>query len=133
MAQQVRDERSLGDLFSELARESSTLIRQEVQLAKADLQQSATEAAKGIGALVAGGLVAYAGLLAVLAAAAIGLWQLGVEPWIAALIVGVIVLAIGGALVMSARNTLRAANLTPRKTIESLKEDREWIQEQVTS
>lgn len=131
MAQNVREERSLGDLFSDLARESSTLLRQEVQLAKAELKQGAVEAGKGIGFLVAGGLVAYAGLLVLLAAAVVGLWQLGVDGWFAPLIVGLVVLAIGAVLVMSARNTLQGANLAPTKTIESVKEDVEWAKEQV--
>ena len=131
MAQHVRDERSLGDLFSELARETSTLVRQEVQLAKAELKQSATEAGKGIAFLAAGALVAYAGLLVLLAAAAIGLWQLGVEGWIAPLIVGLVVLAIGAILMFSARKKLQPSNLTPDRTIESLKEDKEWVQGQV--
>ena len=52
MMAQVRDERSLGDLFSDLSRETTTLVRQEVQLAKAELTQSATEAARGIGMLL---------------------------------------------------------------------------------
>jgi xanthine/uracil permease len=131
MAQNVRDERSLGDLFSELARESSTLVRQEVQLAKAELKQSATEAAKGITFLVAGGLIAYAGLLVLLAAVVVGLWQLGVEGWFAPLIVGLVVVAIGAILMVAARNTLQGTNLAPQKTIESLKEDKEWVQDQV--
>lgn len=131
MGQNVRDERSLGDLFSDLARESSTLLRQEVQLAKAELRQSAVEAGKGIGYLVAGGLVAYAGLLVLLAAAVVGLWQLGVEGWFAPLIVGLVVLVIGAILVTSARNTLQGSNLAPTKTIESVKEDVEWAKERV--
>jgi xanthine/uracil permease len=76
--------------------------------------------------------VAYAGLLVLLAAAVVGLWQLGVEGWIAPLIVGLAVVAIGALLVVSARNKLQGANLAPQKTIESLKEDKEWVQEQVS-
>ena len=74
---QLRDERSLGDLFSDLSRETTTLVRQEVQLAKAELTQSATEAARGIGMLVAGGAVAYAGLLFLLLAIVFGLIEAG--------------------------------------------------------
>jgi len=55
MMAQLRDERSLGDLFSDLSRETTTLVRQEVQLAQSELTQSATEVARGIGMLVAGG------------------------------------------------------------------------------
>ena len=129
---QVRDERSLGDLFSDLSRETTTLVRQEVQFAKAELTQSATEAARGIGMLVAGGAVAYAGLLFVLLAIVFGLIEAGWDPWLSALVVGVVVVAIGAILVLRARESLKPANLAPRRTIETLKEDQEWVKEQIT-
>jgi xanthine/uracil permease len=129
---QVRDERSLGDLFSDLSRETTTLVRQEVQLAKAELTQSATEAARGIGMLVAGGAVAYAGLFFVLLAIVYGLIEAGWDAWLSALVVGVVVVAIGAILVLRARESLKPANLAPRRTIETLKEDQEWAKEQIT-
>ena len=129
---QVRDERSLGDLFSDLSRETTTLVRQEVQLAKAELTQSATEAARGIGMLVAGGAVAYAGLFFLLLAIVFGLIEAGWDAWLSALVVGVVVVAIGAILVLRARESLKPANLTPRRTIETLKEDQEWAKEQIT-
>jgi hypothetical protein len=131
MAQQ-RDERSLGDLFSDLSRETTTLVRQEVQLAKAELTQSATEAARGIGMLVAGGAVAYAGLLFLLLAIVFGLIEAGWDAWLSALVVGLVVVAIGAFLVLRARESLKPANLAPRRTIETLKEDQEWAKEQIT-
>jgi len=82
---QLRDERSLGDLFSDLSRETTTLVRQEVQLAKAELTQSATEVARGIGMLLAGGAIAYAGLLFLLLAIVFGLIQAGWDAWLSAL------------------------------------------------
>jgi xanthine/uracil permease len=132
MMAQVRDERSLGDLFSDLSRETTTLVRQEVQLAKAELTQSATEAARGIGMLVAGGAVAYAGLLFVLLAIVFGLIEAGWDAWLSALVVGVVVVAIGAILVLRARESLKPANLAPRRTVETLKEDQEWVKEQIT-
>jgi hypothetical protein len=131
MAQQ-RDERSLGDLFSDLSRETTTLVRQEVQLAKAELTQSATEAARGIGMLVAGGAVAYAGLLFLLLAIVFGLIEAGWDAWLAALVVGLVVVAIGAVLVLRARESLKPANLAPQKTVETLKEDAAWAKEQIT-
>ena len=125
------NERSLGDLFSDLTRETSTLLRQEVQLAKAELTQSATEAMRGIGVLAAGGAVAYAGLLFVLLAVVFGLITAGLEPWLAALIVGLVVVAIGAVLVLRAREALKPANLAPQQTVETLKEDFEWAKEQI--
>src|SRR5215212_720354 len=128
---QLRDERSLGDLFSDLSRETTTLVRQEVQLAKAELTQSATEAVRGIGMLVAGGAVAYAGLLFVLLAIVFGLIKGGLEPRVSALIVGLVVVAIGAVLVLRARNALKPANLAPQQTVETLKEDAAWAKEQI--
>ena len=132
MMAQVRDERSLGDLFSDLSRETTTLVRQEVQLAKAELTQSATEAARGVGMLVAGGLVAYAGLIFLLLAIVFGLIEAGWDPWVSALVVGLVVVAIGAVLVLRARESLKPANLAPRRTVETLKEDQEWVKEQIT-
>ncbi len=129
---QVRDERSLGDLFSDLSRETTTLVRQEVQLAKTELTQSATEVARGIGMLVAGGAVAYAGLLFLLLAIVFGLIEAGWDAWLSALAVGVVVVAIGAVLVLRARESLKPANLAPRRTVETLKEDQEWAKEQIT-
>jgi xanthine/uracil permease len=129
---QLRDERSLGDLFSDLSRETTTLVRQEVQLAKAELTQSATEAARGIGMLVAGGAVAYAGLLFLLLAIVFGLIEAGWDAWLSALVVGLVVVAIGAVLVLRARESLKPANLAPRRTVETLKEDQEWAKEQIT-
>jgi hypothetical protein len=132
MMAQLRDERSLGDLFSDLSRETTTLVRQEVQLAKAELTQSATEAARGIGMLVAGGAVAYAGLFFLLLAIVFGLIEAGWDAWLSALVVGLVVVAIGAILVLRARESLKPANLAPRRTIETLKEDQEWAKEQIT-
>ena len=132
MMAQVRDERSLGDLFSDLSRETTTLVRQEVQLAKAELTQSATEAARGIGMLVAGGAVAYAGLFFLLLAIVFGLIEAGWDAWLSALIVGLVVVAIGAVLVLRARESLKPANLAPRRTVETLKEDQEWAKERIT-
>jgi xanthine/uracil permease len=132
MMAQLRDERSLGDLFSDLSRETTTLVRQEVQLAKAELTQSATEAARGIGMLVAGGAVAYAGLLFLLLAIVFGLIEAGRDPWLSALVVGLVVVAIGAVLVLRARESLKPTNLAPQKTVETLKEDAAWAKEQIT-
>jgi xanthine/uracil permease len=103
-----------------------------VQLAKAELTQSASEAGRGIASLVAGGAIAYAGLLFLLLAAVLGLWDAGLEPWLASLIVGLVVVAIGAILVQRARESLKPANLAPRRTVETLKEDQEWAKEQIT-
>ena len=125
-----QDDRSLGELFSDLARDTGTLVRQEVELARTEMTQKAVQAGKHIGFLVAGGAIAYAGFLVILAAIAIGLGQLGVPWWLAALIVGVIVAAVGGFLVQRGLTALRQESLMPQRTVETLKEDVEWAKTQ---
>ena len=143
MAQQqlVKEERSLGDLFSELAAETSTLVRQEVALAQTELTAKATSVGKNVGFLVAGGAVGYTALLVILAAVVIGLtqlisslsgWQLITSAWIAAAIVGLVVGAVAYVLVTNALAKLKETELTPRQTVETLKEDAEWLKNQVS-
>jgi hypothetical protein len=127
--QPQRDERSIGELFAELARETSTLVRQEVQLAKTEMTQKVTSAGKDAGMIGAGGALAYAGLLAVLAAVIIGLGQL-IPMWLSALIVGLVVIGVGYMVVQQGLNALKRIDPTPRQTMETLKEDTEWAKEQ---
>lgn len=124
-----QDERSIGDLFSELASETSTLVRQEFQLAKTEMTQKATSAGKDVGMLGAGGALAYAGLLAVIAAVIIGLGEF-IPMWLSALIVGLVVIGIGYMLVQRGLTALKQIEPAPRQTIETLKEDAEWAKEQ---
>jgi drug/metabolite transporter (DMT)-like permease len=126
-----QDDRSLGELFADLARDSSVLVRQEVALAKAELSQKAGQVGKDIGFLAVGGLVLYAGLLAIIAAIIIVLGTIGVPWWLAALAVGLIVAGVGYFLVQRGMQALKKESLAPRQTIETLKEDAEWAKEQV--
>jgi cobalamin biosynthesis protein CobD/CbiB len=133
MAQQqlAKDERSLGDLFTELASETGTLVRQEVALAQAEVTRKATKAGKNIGYLVVGGAVAFTAVLA-LTAAVILLLALWIPAWISALIVG---LAIGGAaffIVSSAIAELKKTDPVPRESVESIKEDAKWLKNEMT-
>ncbi len=129
--QQRSDDRSLGELFSELTRELTTLVRQEAALARAELTEKAATVGKNVGFLAAGGAVAYAGFLALIAAVIIGLGQLGLPWWLSALIVGLVVAGIGYVLVQKGLTALKQVNLAPQQTIETLKEDKEWAKEQV--
>jgi tetrahydromethanopterin S-methyltransferase subunit G len=126
-----QDDRSLGELFADLAKESSVLVRQEVALAKAEMTQKAGQVGKDIGFLAVGGLVLYAGVLAIIAAIIIVLGTIGVPWWLAALVVGVIVAGVGYFLVQKGMQALKRENLAPKQTIETLKEDAEWAKEQV--
>jgi alkylation response protein AidB-like acyl-CoA dehydrogenase len=129
--QDSKDNRSLGELFAELARESSTLVHQEIELAKAEMTTKASRAAKDIGFLAIGGFVAYAGLLGILAAVIIGLAAAGLPWWLSALLVGLVVVGVGYMLVQKGLSALKHEDLAPRQTIESIKEDTRWAKEQV--
>jgi xanthine/uracil permease len=129
--QQSRDDRSLGELFSELAQETSTLVRQEVTLAKTEMSHKASRAGKHIGVLAAGGAVAYAGLLAILAGVIVLLDNV-MPLWASALLVGVVVAIVGYLLVRRALDALKREDFAPRETIETLKEDQQWAKEQTT-
>lgn len=133
MAQQqmAKEERSLGDLFSELAGETSTLVRQEVALAQVELTQKATVVGKNVGFLVVGGAVGYAALLAVLAAVIIGLSHF-IPAWASALVVGAAVGIAAYLLITKALAALKNADLTPRQTVNTLKEDAQWLKNQVS-
>jgi hypothetical protein len=127
----MTDQRSLGELFSELSREASTLFRQEMQLAKVEMSQKASKAGKEVAFIGTGGAIAFAGFLAILAAIIIGLAEF-MPLWLSALIVGVIVAGVGYFLVQQGMSGLRKMNPAPRQTIETLKEDKEWLKQQVS-
>jgi len=129
--QEGRDDRSLGDLFAELAQETSTLVRQEVALARTELSEKASTIGRNVASLAVGGAVAYAGFLAIVAAVILGLGEAGLPWWLSALLVGLVVVGIGYALVARGRTALQQADLAPRQTVETLKEDREWAKEQI--
>ncbi|MGQ9367458.1 phage holin family protein [Azospirillum sp. ST 5-10] len=126
-----RAERSVAGLIADLAREMSNLVRAEVALAKTEVSHKVGAAAGGVAFLAAGGLIAFAGFLYLLAAATIALSAV-VEPWLAALIVGGVVLLIGLAFVMAGRSRLKPANLQPERTIETLRQDKRWAQSQLS-
>jgi len=133
MAQQqmVKEDRSLGDLFSELAGETGTLVRQEVALAQVELTKKATKLGKDVGYLVVGGAVAYAAALALIAALILALATF-IPVWAAALVVGAIVGAAAYMMISSALAELKKADLAPRETVETLKEDAQWLKRQVS-
>ncbi len=123
------DNRSLGELFSALAQDTSTLVRKEVQLAKTEMSHKAANVGKDIGFLAAGGAVAYAGLLAILAGVIVLLGQ-AIPMWLSALLVGLVVGGLGYFLVRRGLDALKREDLAPRQTIETLKEDGQWAKDQ---
>ncbi len=127
----IQAEQSLGELFSDLSQEASTLFQQEVQLAKAEMAQKASQAGQNLGFIAVGGAIAYAGFLALLVAAILGLSEV-MAAWLAALIVGVVVAGVGYLLLQKGLNDLKHINPTPEKTVKTLKEDGQWLKQQLT-
>ncbi len=127
---QDKQDRSVGELFSELANETSLLIRQEIALAKVELTEKATRIGRNVGFLVLGGAVGYAALLAFLAALIILLAN--VMPWwVSALVVAVLVGIVAAVLISKALAELKNTRLAPRQTVETLKEDAQWAKQQM--
>lgn len=125
-----RDSRPLTTLFGELAGETSSLIRKEMELAKAEMSEKVSQVTTGATSIAVGGAVAYAGLLFLLLAATYGLAEF-LSPWLSALIVGAVVAVIGLVMLSSGRSKLKAANLEPTRTIETIKDDGRWARAQV--
>jgi hypothetical protein len=124
-----RSERPIADLFADLARDASMLVRQEVALAKAEIAQGLAGMGVGAAMIVAGGMVALMGVGFLLLAAVYAL-SLVVEPWLAALIVGGTVIVLGAGLAFLGKSKLGAQSLVPTRTLRTLKDDATWAKEQ---
>lgn len=124
------DDRTLGEMFAELSRDFKTLVQQELQLAKVELSQKAVTMRKGLVLMVGGGLLAYGGFLAIIAGIVLGLVAAGLPYWLAALAAGVVLGGLGYMLVRSGAASLRPDQLTPHHTINTLKEDAQWLRTQ---
>jgi len=122
---------SVGQLLSEVTSDLSTLMRQEMELAKAELRQEATKAGKGAGFLGGAGFAGY--MLALFASLALmfALAELDfIGLWAAALIVAVIYGIVGFVLFKRGRRELKNVNPMPTQTVETLKEDVQWAKTQ---
>jgi uncharacterized membrane protein YqjE len=118
-------EKSLGELVSQLSSETSTLIKQEMALARAELTEQGKRAGTGAGMLGGAGV---AGLLTLgsLTAMLIALLDTGMKTWLAALIVTVVWAAVAGVLALQGRNKIKEATPPAPQTVETVKEDVRW-------
>jgi hypothetical protein len=118
-------ERPIGELLKQLANETTTLVKQELDLAKAEMREKAGKAGPGVG------MWGAAGAVGLLAGGALD----GVMPnWLAALIVGLVYAAVAGALYVSGKHRVEeAGSPVPEKTIETVKEDVQWAKHPTTS
>jgi hypothetical protein len=121
-----QDERSLGELFSELSRETGVLIRKEMELATTEMTAKARVAGGHAATVAAGGALAHAALLVFLASLVMILARFGIDPWLSALIVAVLTAAVGYVLIRKGLDSLGRTNVAPTQTIQSIKETTSW-------
>ncbi|WP_433271622.1 phage holin family protein [Actinosynnema sp. CS-041913] len=120
------DNVTIGELVGELTQDLSRLMRQELELAKAELRQEASKAGKATGMLAAAGFAGYMTAVLLSLAAVFGLAHLMGLGW-AALVVAVLWGIAGAVLFTTGRTRLRKVSPKPERTIETLKEDAEWL------
>ena len=123
------DSRSIPELISGVVTNLQNIVRSEIQLAKTEMREEAVTAGKGAGMLLAGALIAFYALGLFLLAAVYALGST-MSDWLAALIVGLVVAAVAGALIMIGKSRLEDFNPKPEQTIDSVKEDIEWVKQQ---
>lgn len=126
----VTEERSLRDLVGQLSRDGSTLIQQEIALAKAELAETAQRLKEGAVSAATGAFVLYAGLLTLIAAAVLLLAE-AVPAWLAALLVGGGVTAVGMVLMGRGKRALDRVEVLPKKAIDSVEQDVDMLKEAV--
>ena len=134
-----KDDRSIGQLLKELTQESSTLLKQEMNLAKTEMSEKASRVGANLGEVAVGGAVAFLGAIALLLAVVYGLtsllnkfMSLGVAAWLAPLIVGIVLAAVGYSLIKKALATLKQESITPQRTTQSLQENKEWLKQKIS-
>jgi hypothetical protein len=124
-------DRSLKELLSELGHNSSHLIRQEIALAKVELSDKASRLAKGSATIGIGAMIAYAGILAVAGAIVLLLIRVGVAPWVAAALVGLVFIVTGYSTIANGRARMTPGRPVLERTKETAQETVQWAKEQL--
>jgi hypothetical protein len=127
------EDRPLPELMKTLADQTTTLVRQEIDLAKAEFSEKGKKAGQGAGMFGGAGVIGFLALAALTAGAILAL-ATAVPDWLAAVIVGVIYAAVAGALALRGKNKVQHAGPpVPEQTLETVKEDVEWAKTQKES
>ena len=127
-------EQGIADLLKRLSEETTTLVKQELELAKAETTQKAKQAGTGAGLLGGAGVIGLLTAMAFTAFLILLLIELGITEWLSALIVTLIYGAIAGVLALRGKKELQEASPpAPQQTIETLKEDAEWAKTRTRS
>lgn len=124
-------EPSLGELFKQLAQDSATLVKQEVALAKVEMRENLRSAGKDAAMIAVGGGLLLVGLLVLTAALVAVIGDALDNYWLGALIVGLLFVVIGGVLAKNNLAKLKKDGLGPEQTIQTLKEDKRWLQSEM--
>ena len=123
---------SVSELISGMVGDVQGLVRGEIQLAKTEISESASHAARGVGMMAGGALLGVIGFV-FLMLALVEVLDHAMPRWVAAGIVAVGLIVIAIILALVGKSQLSAKNLRPDETIDSLQEDKEWAQQQVRS
>jgi hypothetical protein len=127
------EDRPLPELMKTLADQTTTLVRQEIDLAKAEFSEKGKKAGQGAGMFGGAGVIGFLALAALTAAAILGL-ATALPDWLAALIVGLVYAGVAGVLALQGRNKVQEAGPpVPEQTVETVKEDVEWAKTQKQS
>lgn len=119
---------SFSELLGELANNSASLVRDEIELAKQEMREKVSVLRSGAVTIAIGGLVGFIALMALTAAAIAGLAHF-MDTGLAALLVGVVLALVGGGMAFTGLNRLKKTSLKPEQTIETLEEDKEWLKQ----
>ena len=131
--ERTANDRPLSELVQDLSRQTSTLIRQEMRLAQAELAEKGRHAGKGAGMFGGAGVVGLHGDGALIAAAILGLATV-LEPWIAAAAIGVVLLLVAGILALTGKKELEEAGPPkPEQALDSVQRDIETVKARAKS
>jgi putative copper export protein len=122
-----RVDRSIGELFGDLSSQLGDLIQQEARLAKTEVSAKLAEAGRHAAMVGAAAAFGLAAVIAVAAAIALLLVDIGLSPWLSAVITAVLMAITAFVLAQSGMAALRKTSITPVETIHSLKETTQWL------
>ncbi|HEX6407522.1 MAG TPA: phage holin family protein [Gemmatimonadales bacterium] len=129
---ELRQERSIGELFGQLTQDMTLLVRQEVQLARTEMTEKLSKLTTNLISVGAGGFVAYLGGLALMAALILAIRDLAnISLAWSALIVGGILAIIGYVMLQRGMKELKQVELAPRRSVENIKDDVQSIKDDV--
>ncbi|MEP7340383.1 MAG: phage holin family protein [Acidobacteriota bacterium] len=126
--QNMEERESLGELLGELASQSASLVRDEVALARQEIQEKLKIVQTSLTVIAIGGVLALASLLTLSAAAVLMLAEY-LKPWQSALVVGLVIAIIASVIILAGISQLKNTTLKPEQTLETIEENKEWLKE----